>query len=244
MDKALLKDIKKKLFIRSALLSLNSLDDLLGLNDYLSADEILLEIIKKSLREFEITIPLILEMQIERSQMCTCYGREGYCEIKSNFLQYLDCIIPESRIILVPNSTPMYRVGSLTYPTASNYTFISDYQRPYIFLSDVPTQGTLYLRGICSRPIIPDFLPDKSFNEDSKKAAIYWMNIEEGSDGNYFMNLCMVNLLDFIRQLKASLQLPNVSIDVLANVDSAYMGLKEETQNYALQSSWRGQLLL
>lgn len=131
MDVALLRDIKKKMFIRSALISLNSLDELLGMNDYLSADEILLEIIKQALRDFELTIPLILEMRInDRSQMCTCYNREGYCEIKSNFLQYLNCIIGEEDIILVPNSIPMWRLGSISYPSASNYTFFTDYQKP------------------------------------------------------------------------------------------------------------------
>lgn len=244
MDKSLLKDIKRRLFIRSALLSLSSLNDLLGLNDYLSADEILLEIIKKALREFEDESPLVLEMNIARQAMCTCYGKEGYCEIKSNFTLYLDCMIDESQIVLVPNSIPMYRIGSLSYPTASNYTYFSDYQRPYVFMGDVPTMDTLYIRGICSRPIIPDFLPDKSFNEDSDKAAVYWMNIEEGTDGNLFLDLCMVHLLDYIRQLKASLQLPNISVDVLANVDNAYMELRSKTSEKILANSWRGQLLI
>lgn len=102
MDKALLSDLKKKIFIRSALISLGSLDDILGLNDYLSADEILLEIIKKALREYELTNPLILDMKINRGQMCTCpgAGMDGYCEIKSNFTLYLDCKIGEDQIIL------------------------------------------------------------------------------------------------------------------------------------------------
>ena len=130
MDKALLTDIKKKLFIRSALISLNSLDDLLGMNDYLSADEILLEIIKQALKQFELTEPLILDMKVPRETMCTCAGMDGYCEIKSNFLLYLNCQIDEGQIILVPNSIPMYRVGSLTYPTASNYTYFSEYFKP------------------------------------------------------------------------------------------------------------------
>lgn len=47
MDKTLLIDLKKKLFIRAALVNLTSLDEILDLNDYLSADEILLEIIKE-----------------------------------------------------------------------------------------------------------------------------------------------------------------------------------------------------
>lgn len=130
MIKALLKDIKKKLFIRSALISLNSLDDLLGMNDYLSADEILLEIIKQALKNFELTEPLILEMRINRGQMCTCYNMPGYCEIKSNFTLYLNCMIGEEDIILVPNSIPMYRIGTLSYPTASNYTYFSSYNKP------------------------------------------------------------------------------------------------------------------
>lgn len=244
MDVALLKDIKKKLFIRSALLSLNSLDELLGLNDYLSADEILLEIIKQALREFEKTCPLVIDMKINRNQMCTCAGLDGYCEIKSNFTLFLDNIIDEGQIILVPNSIPMWRIGTVSYPTAGNYTYFSDYRRPYVFMGDVPNVDPLYIRGICSRPIIPDFLTDKSFNENSNKAGIYWLNIEEGARGVFFMNLCMVQLLDFIRQMKASLQLPNVSIDILNNVDSKYLELKSEVDNYALQSGWYGELLV
>lgn len=111
-------------------------------------------------------------------------------------------------------------------------------------MDDVPYASVLYIRGICSRPIIPDFLPDKSFNTDSKKAAIYWLDIENGADGNYFLNLCMLHLLDYIRQMKASLQLPNVSIDILNNVDAKYLQLSEETQSYALQCSWKGKLLV
>lgn len=243
MDKALLTDIKRKLFIRSALISLPDLNELLGMNDYLSADEVFLEIIKKSLREFELTNPLVLDMKIAREQMCTCAGLDGYCEIKSNFTLFLDCKISEGQIILVPNSIPKYRIGTISYPTAGNFTFFSDYRRPYVFMSDVPSFGTLYVRGICSRPVIPDFMPDRSFNPVSQKAAVYWMNAEEGALGVYFLDLCMVNLLDFIRQMKASLVMPNASVDVLANVDNAYMELRSRCEQFALQSSWYGNLL-
>lgn len=100
------------------------------MNDYLSADEILLEIIKQALKDFELTEPLILDMRINRGQMCTCYNMPGYCEIKSNFTLYLNCMIGEEDIILVPNSIPMYRIGTLTYPTASNFTYFSEYNKP------------------------------------------------------------------------------------------------------------------
>lgn len=244
MDKALLSDIKKKVFIRSSLIALNSLDEILGLNEYLSPDEILLEIIKKALREFELTNPLVLDMKVNKNQMCTCAGLDGYCEIKSNFTLFLDCKIDEGQIILVPNSIPMWRIGTSSYPTPGAYTYFSDYRRPYVFMADVPSLDQFYIRGICSRPIIPDFLPDKSFNASSNKAAVYWMNIEEGALGLYFMDLVMVSLLDYIRQLKASIQLPNLSVDILGNVDSAYQELRSRCDQFSLQSGWYGNLLM
>ena len=256
MEKTLLVDLKKKIFIRSSLISLSGLEDILGLNDYLTADEIILEIIKKSLREFEITCPLILEMPVNKSQLGTCFGREGYGEVKSNFLLYLKCMISEHQIILVPNAIPMWRIssngvtyssfgGTASYPQALSYETCLDYQRPYLFISNMPDE--FYLRGICSRPIIPDWKSEKNkeFNEDSETSAIYWMNVEDGgARGNYFLDLVMMNMLDFIRQLKSSINIPNISVDILANIDSAYQELRGRCDQYALQSGWYGDLII
>ena len=246
MDKVLLCDLKKKILIRSALISIGSLDEILGLNDYLSVDEILLELIKKAVREFELTNPLILDMKVSRQQLCVCEGRglEGYGEIKNNFLLYLDGALAEDQIVLVPNSIPLWRIGTVSYPTPGNFQYFSDYQRPYVFMADIPSVDQFFIRGICSRPIIPDFLPDKTFNPDSKKSAIYYLNAEEGALSVYFMDLVMVHILDFVRQLKASLQLPNASIDILGNVDSAYQELRARCDQFALQSGWYGKLLV
>lgn len=263
MYKALLSDIKKKLFIRSALIALDSLEEILGLNNSLSCDEILLEIFKKTLREFELYEPLVLDMPVNFGQlMCSCGAPPGYGEIKSNFTLYLECALPESRIILVPNSLPSWRVGDLPYgggcclngyystasiPQPGAYQDFTDYRKPYVYVGDIGIwwgTGEIIIRGICSRPIIPDFLPDKSFNSDSGKAAIYFLDIESGAQGNYFMDLCLAYTLDYIRQLKASVTLPNMPIDVFGNVDSAYQELRQRCDQYALQSGWRGELLM
>lgn len=249
MIKTLLSDLKKKLYIRSALISISSLEEILSVNDSLSADEILLEIIKKSLREFEQTNPLILDMKMNMDQLKSCSAPEGFGEIKSNFTLYLDCKISEDQIVLVPNSTPMYRTGWGSIPAIANYQYFTEYRKPYLFIRDIPsvlwgTNGYFYVRGICSRPVIPDFLGDKSFNTNSEKAAIYWLDIEEGFRGTYFLDLCMVNLLDFIRQLKASVQLPSIGIDIMGNVDNAYMELRSRCDQNALQSGWYGELII
>ena len=243
MDKFKLTELKQQLFIRSSLLAISGLDEILGMNDVISADQVLYEIINKALREFESCYPLILEMKLNREQMGTCYGMEGFYEIKSNFTLYLDCVISEDQIVLVPNSTPQYRVMG-SWPVFGNYSYISEYRRPYVFLGDVPQNQQFYLRGICSRPIIPDYLPDKSFNPDSEKAAVYWMNSREGFRTSLFIDLCMVHLLDYIRQLKASITLPTMSVDVFSNVDSAYQELRGRCDQIILQSSWYGDLLV
>lgn len=70
------------------------------------------------------------------------------------------------------------------------------------------------------------------------------MDVETGgARGNYFMDLVMVHVLDYIRQLKAALTLPNMSIDILANVDAAYQELRSRCDQFALQSGWYGELL-
>jgi hypothetical protein len=58
------------------------------------------------------------------------------------------------------------------------------------------------------------------------------------------MDLVMVNLLDYIRQMRATIQLANVPVEVLANVDAAYQELRARCDQYELQSGWYGELLM
>ena len=70
------------------------------------------------------------------------------------------------------------------------------------------------------------------------------MNVEEGARGNYFLDLCLVHVLDYIRQLKASVQMANLPLDIFGNVDSAYQELRSRCDQYLLQSSWYGEFLI
>lgn len=266
MIKTLLRDLKKKMFIRSTLLGISGLGEILGLNDEISEDEVLLEIIKKALREFELYEPLILEMPVNSGQLGTCYGKPGWSEIKPNFTLYLKCIIDESQIILLPTSLPHWRIGDgygsyggggyygsvgIT-PTFGSYQPCSDYQAPYLYTGDLGIWNTgsdntrsIYLRATVARPIVPCFTNDKKFSSKDDNAAIFWMDVETGgARGQFFMDLCMVHLLDYIRQLKAALTINNAPVDVLSNVDSSYQELRARCDQYALQSGWYGELLV
>lgn len=267
MQKTKLVDLKKKVFIRSTLIGISGLDEILGLNDGISADEILLEIFKNALREFELTEPLVLEMRLNTgASLATCYGRPGWSEIKPNFTLFLKCLIGENDIVLLPTSLPYWRLGDGygnytggyygatlgVTPTFGSYQPFSDYQAPYlytgdlgIFNGDTTNQRSIYIKGCVARPIVPCWTSDKKFDENDENCAIYWMDVETGgARGKFFMDLVLVYLLDYIRQLNASLSLPNGAVQVFNNVDSAYQELKQRCDQYAMQSGWYGDLLL
>lgn len=245
MDKTKIIDLKKKLFIRSALIPIDGLSEILGLNDNFSGDEILEELIKKSLRAFEYHYPLVTEFRISKDQLCCCKRSDGWLEIRSNFPLYLKCAISEDQIVLVPNATPKIRIASSgysSYPYPGSYSTFAPiaYERPFIYMGDM-TYDQFYMRGIYSRPAIFTYNPDKSF---SSEGAIYWMNIEEGVLGQKFIDQCMVDLLDYIRGLTSNLQLPSLPVQMFGAIDTYYQTLSQELQQFYLQSAWRGDLLV
>ena len=249
MDKTNILDLKKKLFLRSALIPIDGLNELLELNDMFSGDEILEELFKKSLRAFEFHYPLITEFRVSKDQLCGCKRSDGWCEIKNNFKLYLDCKISEDQIILIPNVTPKIRIassggsyyGSYPYPGSYSTSAPISYKRPFIFMGNKMIYDQFYMHGLYSRPAIFEYNPDKTFTENS---AIYWMNIEEGVLGQKFIDQCMVDLLDYIRGLNSNLQLPNLPVQMFQACDTYYQQLKQELDQFYLQSAWRGEILL
>ena len=130
-------------------------------------------------------------------------------------------------------------------PNLDTMFLTAEHQYMYLSSSTVKELGNyeVDLSDFLPEQIIPDFKKDKTFNSRSKKAAIYFLNVEEGARGNFFIDLCMCHLLDYIRQQKASVTLPSMSVDVLANVDSSYQELRARCDTYILQSGWYGELL-
>ena len=247
MDKTRITDLKRELFLRSALIPVDGLSEILEINDMFSGDEILGVLIKKSLRAFEHHYPLVTEFRVSKEQLCGCKRSDGWCEIKSNFPLYLNCQIAEDQIVLVPNATPKIRIagtgsyGSYPYPGSYSTSAPIAYERPFIYMGDMATYNQFYMHGIYSRPAIFTYSPDKKFTSDG---AVYWMNIEEGVLGQRFVDQCMVDLLDYIRGLNSNMQLPSLPVQMFQACDIYYQQLKSELDNFYLQSSWRGDLLV
>ena len=251
MDKTSLLELKKKMFLRSALIPIDNLDELLSLNDYFSGDEVFYELIAKAKQEFEYYEPLITEFLIYPCALHDCTCPPGAIKITDNFQQYLDCIIPETQIRLVPNSTPKLRIGNSFEGYNSyygsfagvpmNYVLPNNYEKPYLYLSNLISTDSLWMRSTYNRPMHADWTVDKKLGP---KSYIYYLDINSGVRGQMFLDQCMIELLNYIRSLKANFQLPNFPIDIFAAVDSLYQELKSSLDNRYLQSGWRGELLV
>lgn len=241
MDKTKIKDLKKKVFLRSALIAVDNLEDIFSLNENYSGDELLGAMFEEALRKFEFYYPLVYESRINLSQMPE-NPYTGFREIKGNFkLFHQDPpAIAEDQIILVPNATPKVRLSS-SMPYPGTYMLPVAYERPFIHLGNMVSSGEFWIRGICSRPIFLEYQPDGKFKDSS---AVYFMNIDEGVLGQAFLDQCIIRIFDYIRSLKANLLLPNFSVDIFGAVDNAYQQFKSELDNFYLQSSWRGDLLV
>lgn len=237
MQKVYLADLKEKIFKRTALIPILGLSEILGLNKYLSGDEIMAEIFRKSLSNFELYHPLILEMTVY-FDINKPSGRKGYYEFTSNFQTYLDGKLDEDQIILVPNSINGIRITG-AYSSAGNYFRCGDYEKPYIQLPMVAS-GTYVVRALCSRPLVESYTPDRLFDE---KAAIYWMDYN-GVIGKVFLDQVLCDLLEYIRNLKGNFNLPNFPVDMFSAVDIAYQQCKQDLDQYYLQSNWMGDLIM
>ena len=171
MDVYKLTDLKEAVFIASALIAIPSLEEILGINPRFSPDIVFFELVKKSLKEFEQTCPLILEMKVNREQLRSDTAMPGFGEFKSNFTLYLDCLIAEDQIVLAPMSTPKWKFAGLSYigDGSQGWQWVTEYNKPYIYLGDILNTDQFWLRGICARPIIPDWTSDKMFNEMSTR---------------------------------------------------------------------------
>lgn len=240
MDKVKLVDLKQEIFLRSALIPVDGLEDIFSLNDNYSGDKILGVLFKKSLRAWEYHHPFVYESKVHIDSLCSCTAPEGYCELKDNFKLYLDCMIGEDQITLISNTTPRIRMAG-SYPGyPPSYVIAQDYRRPYIHLGTLLPQQVFFVKGLCSRPIIVDLDQSGNFTD---KGAIYWINIDEGVQGQKFLDQCLVDILEYVRNLKSSTTFPNLGVDIFGSVDVAYQQLKGDLDQYYLQSSWRGELL-
>lgn len=236
MTKIDLNDLKKYLLLESADIFLIDLSELFSFNPYIRSEEVVTNIIRRGLREWEFYLPLFIDIPMYQSQM-----QNNQYTFVDNFHDWMDGIIDESQIVLVPNSINKINIGGYNYAMSGSRVFT--YKAPTMKFIGVPvvvgwnTYTSVY--GICNRPLVAKYNEDGSYTGDS---GIYFFP-PQGVDFLKFRDCCMMKLMQYVVDLKGNLQLPNLPIELFQNAENRFSILKGDMEDWFRSSLNKGYLV-
>lgn len=153
--------------------------------DEKKAKEIFARQVRGAVREYSKHYPLVLEKEFRG------LSQNGY-KFVDNFDRYLDDIISENDIELVPEAIAVVRSG-WNVLTANNYR----YKKPHL----VCYGGATRVKYYTNYPVRYFFSPDGGFTENSR---VYYIS----KDDDTFVNLVTYNVLNQITTTRGSVQQP------------------------------------
>lgn len=234
MNSVKLSDLKRMIFRRAAILPIPGLGELLSLNDDISADEILYELIRVGLRRFEFCNPLVTTSKVYIDKT-----KENRFEFINNFDAYLEGRVPEDLIEMIPQS--IIGIGLTPNMISQELHRRIVYDRP-VLSNFLFSTGVYYVRAIYDRPIIEDY--DEETKKFSDKARIYYIIPNVGSDYMKFEDFIYVEVLRYIHNLKTNMEVPGLPIQIFNAVDSTFNKLESELEQYSTSSLNNGSLII
>jgi len=203
-----------------------SLEELLDINDVVSSDELLGEMVKDTLREFEHYQPLVLT---QRTYITTTNGE---AILTDNFQAFLDNNIEEKDINLIPNAIIGISVTK-NLRGATNKIRRFDYSNAPVIKELFISSGIYNIRGVFNRPFIEEY---DTAGVARPENAIYYLDIRRGQQSARFLDACYMRLLTYIINLKNSLVIPNLPVDLFSQVESEYSRIESVVKTYYDQS--------
>lgn len=205
MNKLLLSELKRKIDIRTSLLALPSVDDLLGLLGKTSPDEIRLEMYEIALEKWHYQVPLIRLMDV--------YLPGGPYRFTSNWKDVVENTDPTVDIPLRLIPTRVWSVGNLmTVPR--NWVYQDDILYSYI-------NGDYTINATFRRPLYYEF--EGAENKLSSKSCIGGI---EDRHISKFVDACLLETLNFISQLKKNFEYPDMPVQMFNGLDEAIQDLR------------------
>jgi hypothetical protein len=236
MEKVLLSKLKLDLFKRSTLIGVPNLDDLLSVNDVVKPNEIFFELIKNALLDYEHWQPLTLTQKTYLDP--DTLSRQ--VTLVSNMEAYLEGIVTESQLNLVPNS--IVKIGYGNFMGSANGYRRFDYNNPPYLKEFWLSAGTYQLVGVFSYPIIEKYT-DESKTEFHDQSAIYHMRYNAGQIYKKFYDLCFLTILRYVVTMKMNLNITGLPIDIFSGIEAEVQRLGSELDSYFTNSTSSGQLL-
>jgi hypothetical protein len=235
MNKVTIKTLLEDTFRRSTLIAIPNLTDLLELNESYTKWQVFYDIVRISVRNYERYYPLNLR---QRMYISVDPSTRMY-EFKSNFQGYIDGVVAEDQISLIPSSI----AGLATVPFASSgYVFRRfAYNAPFLMDFWFPPQH-YWVQMITNRPMYEEY--DKVTEEPTDRCAVYYVNRDLGSEYAIFADEVYRQVCRYIIDLKKNMTLQNLPIELFSGIEEDYNKISSELESHYSNSLMAGHYII
>lgn len=202
--------------------------EVLALNDTGSFTKTFIQLLKKSLSEFELKYPLFMwDRKIYIPQANVHY------QFEDNYDALLKGDITEDSLQLIPTSVVHYTDGLLR-----SYRDFS-YVMPNI---RIPRKGVIKVSYFAKYP--HRFTMDKHEDKFTDDAHIYGISELSGVDFTYLMYIIEYNLCIYLRDQRAQMSYIDLPIEFYQNLDTRIGELYTDIQDWHQNPIWYSKLLI
>lgn len=228
--KLLINDLLSYLKGLSPIYNAPIFQEVLSLNDDGDFTTVFRRILERSLSEYELKYPLLLW---DKSVYIPLAYKQ--VEMTDNYQAYLDNIITEDNLQLIPTSIVHYTDSLLR--AYRDFTYIQPYLK-------VPRKGVIKISYLAKYKVIIDLdkhEPKLKFTEGSH---IYGLNLNSGPEFTYFGYILELNLCTYLRELKQQISYSDLPIEIYQGLDDRISKLQEDIQDWYQSPVWYGRLLI
>lgn len=183
-------------------------------------------IIKRSLAEIELKVPLFMWDK-------TIAVRNGEYTFTSNFDLCLKGEMSWDMLELVPTSILHYTTGLLT--AYRDMSYIAPKMK-------IPRTGRVRISYYARYPIV--LTKDEHEDKFTDDAIIYGITEADGSNWTYFMYILEYNLLMYLRDQKSMMTYQDMPLEFLTNVDSRISEIQTDLQDLYSNPIWYSNLYM
>lgn len=221
-----IKKLIKDTIIRSSLLALIDFRDLILVNPMFEYTEVMEQLVRQSLSEFERKCPLFKKSRI--------YIPGHDYTFVDNFQAFLDEVITEQYVILIPKV--IFSLDSSLLHSRRSWV----YTRP--MMSNVYSLGMTDIDYMCSYPTI--FKKEDDCDEFTNDSAIYYISADDGiTQDAMFRKQFYHILLKYINNVKNNMRYPDMPVELLQGVEIELQEVGQELTEFYRKCNSHGRLL-
>lgn len=221
-----IKKLIRDTIIRSSLLALIDFRDLILVNPAYEYTEVIEQLVRKSLSEFEKKCPLFKKSRV--------YIPDTEYTFVDNFQAFIDGVITEKYVTLIPKV--IFSLDSSLLHSRRSWI----YTRP--MMSNVYSIGTTDVDYMCSYPVV--FKKEQDYDEFTEDSAIYYISADDGiTQDSMFRVQFYHTLLKYVNNVKNNMRHPDMPMELLQGVEVELQEVGQELAEFYRRCNSHGRLL-